>query len=156
MLTTLRGTSVPEIGIKYIRTGVLENRVQITGITDSYKVLRETWDEDIIQLQEQFKVLYLNNANYVLGIYNHTIGNGTSVQIDPRLILGLALKMDTHNIILAHNHPSGCLRPSQQDIKLTERIKEAAALFSINILDHMILTHETYFSMADNCVRPFD
>jgi len=154
MLTTLTGTKVPEIGINYIRNGFREEKVKITTVCDAYDAFMSVWNLDIILLQEEFKVIYLNHACYVLGVYSHTTGSATSVQIDPRYIIGLALKMDTHSIILAHNHPSENLKPSRQDHALTAKLVQGAGYFSIKVLDHLIISPDGYHSMADNCEIP--
>lgn len=99
--------------------------------------------------KEAFYILLLNNANEILGISRIGEGSVTGVMVDMRIIFQIALKAHAVGIILAHNHPSGTLRPSQADIKLTERIKLAGELFDIKVLDHIILTEHSYFSFAD-------
>jgi DNA repair protein RadC len=76
-------------------------------------------------------------------------GGLTGTIVDVRIVLGTALKAAATSIILAHNHPSGNLHPSQEDFNLTKRIKEAAKFMDITVIDHLILTDENYYSFAD-------
>jgi DNA repair protein RadC len=96
-------------------------------------------------------VMYLNKANRVLGVYPASVGGITSSIVDLRLILSIALKTLATSVVLCHNHPSGSLTPSKQDIDLTLKIKEAAKYFDIVVQDHLIITFEQkYFSFADD------
>jgi DNA repair protein RadC len=98
---------------------------------------------------EVFAVLYLNKANKVMhfGIESH--GGMTSTIADPRMIIKKALEEDAVNLVLCHNHPSGSLTPSAADKLITRKIKEAASLFDITVVDHLIVSEEGYFSFAD-------
>ncbi len=98
---------------------------------------------------EQFKVLFLNQANKVLGIYEVSTGGITGTVADPRVIFAAALKANCCAIIISHNHPSGNLKPSRQDEELTQKIKQGGQLLDIKLLDHIILTAEEYFSFGD-------
>ncbi len=107
--------------------------------------------DESIALQERFVVMYLNRSNRVLGIYPISIGGITGTVADTRLILSVALKTAASSIMLAHNHPSGSLKPSATDIDLTKKVKEAAKLMDITVLDHIILSplEGDYYSFAD-------
>jgi DNA repair protein RadC len=98
---------------------------------------------------EAFGVLYLNQSNRInhFGIVSE--GGITSTVADPRLIIKKALEEEAVNLILCHNHPSGNLKPSAADQLLTHKIKEAATLFDIRVLDHIIVSEEGYYSFAD-------
>lgn len=98
--------------------------------------------------------MYLNRANRIIGIYRHSLGGITGTIADPRLILGTALKVAATAIILAHNHPSGNLRPSRADELLTAKIKEACKYMDIQLSDHIIVSASTgeYFSFADESI----
>ena len=85
----------------------------------------------------------------MLGIYNVCRGGITSTTADIRLIFAAALKAGATGMILAHNHPSGTLSPSPQDRQLTQRIKQVAQLMEIDLLDHLILTSESFYSFAE-------
>ncbi|HEX5000915.1 MAG TPA: JAB domain-containing protein [Bacteroidia bacterium] len=78
-----------------------------------------------------------------------SIGGTTGTVVDPKLVFSVALKCNAHGIILCHNHPSGNLNPSEADIRLTEKLKSAGFLLEIIVLDHIILTSESYISFVD-------
>ncbi len=98
---------------------------------------------------EVFAVLYLNRANKIRQLEIVSEGGITGTVADPRIILRKALEQDAVSLILCHNHPSGSLRPSRADEQLTAKIKSAAALLDITVLDHIIVSEEGYFSFAD-------
>ena len=96
-------------------------------------------------------MLLLNNANKVKGTYQASTGGITGTVVDLRILFAVILKTVSTSIILAHNHPSGTLKPSGADKALTDKIKNAAELFDIRVLDHLIiLPSGNYFSFADN------
>jgi DNA repair protein RadC len=98
---------------------------------------------------EHFVVIYLNQSNSLLCHKIISSGGITGTVADPRIILKTALEESATSIILSHNHPSGNLKPSIADEQLTQKIKQAAALMDIKILDHLIITNDGYFSFAD-------
>jgi len=98
---------------------------------------------------EVFGIVFLNRANRVKHHEVISIGGITGTVADPRIIFKKALSEDAVSIILFHNHPSGNLQPSRADEDLTKKIAEAAKLFDIRILDHIIVSEEGYFSFAD-------
>lgn len=98
---------------------------------------------------EVFAVLFLNRANKVNHFEIISEGGITGTVADPRIILKKALEEDAVSLILCHNHPSGSLKPSKQDQDLTLKIKEAAKYFDINVLDHLIVGDDGFYSFAD-------
>ena len=94
-------------------------------------------------------MLMLDRANRVLGFQLLSKGGISGIVADIRLIFSVALEALASSIILAHNHPSGNLQPSDKDIKLTGKVKEAAKYLDIALLDHFILTKESHYSFAD-------
>ncbi len=140
-------SNVAEIKISYIPTG--RPGKQISCSNDAYLELKNWFSEDTLALQEQFVVMYLNRANRVLAAYDVSRGGLTGTVADPRLILSTALKLASVGILVAHNHPSGSLKPSQADLQLTEKIKEGGKLLDIQLVDHLILTSDEYYSFAD-------
>lgn len=99
---------------------------------------------------EVFAVIFLNRANRITHFEIISEGGITGTVADPRVILKKALEENAVNIILCHNHPSGSLKPSRADEHLTKKIKEAACLFDIKVLDHIIVSEYGYYSFADD------
>ncbi len=102
------------------------------------------------QRREVFGVIYLNRANRILHYEVVSEGGITATIVDPRIVMRRALEENAIKIILCHNHPSGNLQPSRQDEQLTQKIKEAARLFDIDVLDHLIVSDTGYYSFADS------
>ena len=98
---------------------------------------------------EVFAVIFLNRANKINHFEIVSEGGITGTVADPRIILRKALEEDAVNLILCHNHPSGSLKPSRADEELTKKIKEAARLLDITVLDHIIVSENGYYSFAD-------
>ena len=98
---------------------------------------------------EVFAILFLNRANKINHFEIVSEGGITGTIADPRIILRKALEEDAVNLILCHNHPSGSLKPSRVDEQLTIKLKEAARLLDITVIDHIIVSEEGYFSFAD-------
>jgi DNA repair protein RadC len=122
---------------------------QIHSSSDAYKLLLESWDQDKIEFVEQFKIILLNRRNRVLGICQISEGGQSETVVDPKIVFSCALKANAASIILAHNHPSGNLCPSSCDDALTAKLKNAGKFLDLNIVDHVILTNEGYYSFAD-------
>lgn len=141
---------VNEISIKYQGNFKMAQAPKISSSMSAAELLLEAWDKDQIGLQECFKIMLLNNANKVKGIYGVSTGGITGTMVDLRIVFAVILKSLTTAVILAHNHPSGTLRPSEADKVLTQKIKKAAEFFDVKVLDHLILTPDgTFFSFAD-------
>jgi len=98
---------------------------------------------------EEFWAVYLNNANKVLQTQQLSKGGITGTIVDVRLTLKIALQLGAVGLILAHNHPSGTLKPSHADKQLTKKLKAASDSLDIKVLDHLIITEKAYFSFAD-------
>ncbi|MBX2943193.1 MAG: JAB domain-containing protein [Cyclobacteriaceae bacterium] len=144
-----RQYQVAEIQLSYKSNIKPSQRPKINSSRDAHTVLKETWDETKIELVEQFKVMLTNRANKVLGIFEVSTGGISGTVADPKLIFAAAIKAAASGIILSHNHPSGNLQPSQADIDLTRKIREAGRFLEIQLLDHIIITTEGYYSFAD-------
>ncbi|MGQ8338056.1 RadC family protein [Sunxiuqinia sp. A32] len=98
---------------------------------------------------EEFWILLLNRSNTVIDQFMVSQGGLTGTVIDVKIILRTALDKLASSIILCHNHPSGNLKPSEADLKITKKIKEAARVMEISVLDHIIIAHDQYLSFAD-------
>lgn len=133
------------------KTILIKNSI-IESIIDSkeeFKAERIIDGKERLVTPEEFKVLLLNRAHKVIGVVNASQGGFCGTVADVKLIFGAALKAATSAIILAHNHPSGNLKPSEADIRLTKKMKEAGQLLELPVLDHLIVTAEGYYSFAD-------
>ena len=117
-----------------------KNIYKVGSSEDAYKYLLPQYKEGTICYKEYFKVLFLNQSSQVLGYTLISEGGITETCADVRVILQAALLTNSVAIILAHNHPSGNLKPSRQDMEITKQVKEAARLMRITVLDHLILT----------------
>ncbi len=145
----IRQEQVAEIQLTYKPKVKPSDRPQICRSKDAYEILIKHWDDSKIYFVEQFKVILLTRANKVLGIVEISTGGISGTVADPKLIFAAALKANASSIILSHNHPSGNLLPSQQDISLTQKLKEAGKFLELPVLDHMIVTGDGYYSFAD-------
>ena len=141
---------VAEVELVYKTTVKPSQRPQLKTSKDCYELLKQTWDENKIEFVEQFKVILLNKAQRVLGIYEMSTGGVAGTVADPRLIFIAALKANACSVILSHNHPSGNLKPSRADEELTHKIYHGGKYLEIAVIDHIIITTEGYFSFADN------
>ena len=137
-------TAALELGVR--RAAAESHKTVITKSEDIALYLRAKYE---YKQQEIFVVIFLNRANKIIHQEIVSAGGLTGTVADPRIILKKALEQEATAIILCHNHPSGNLKPSKADELLTQKIKQAAALLDINVLDHIIVSHEGYFSFAD-------
>lgn len=123
-------------------------KVQIKSSDVAERFAREVFPVDI-NVREGMIAIMLNRANNVTGFYSVSQGGLSGTVIDTRLILHVALQSLSSSFILVHNHPSGNRQPSDADLKITKKIKKAAEYMEINVLDHIILTDDSYTSFAD-------
>ena len=98
---------------------------------------------------EEFWVLYLNNANLIIKTAQISKGGITSTEVDTRIVMQEAVILKATQIILCHNHPSGSVNPSKADLQLTEKIRKAAQIMDIILVDHVIIHREKYYSFAE-------
>ena len=126
-----------------------KNQQKVTCSEDAYKYMLSTYKKGTICYKEYFKVLFVNQANQILGYTLISEGGLTETTADVRLIFQTALLTNSVALILAHNHPSGNLKPSPEDIRLTKQVREASNFMRIKILDHIILSDTEYYSFAD-------
>lgn len=147
--TIPKKNSIAEVEISYKPNYKLSGLPTIQNSQEVYNIFLQTWDKRKLEFLEQFKVMLLNRANRVLGVCTIATGNDSGAIADPRIIFAVALKCNACNIILAHNHPSGRLVPSNLDSELTQRISEGGKLLNVKVLDHLIVSTEGYYSFAD-------
>ena len=152
METTVLNTEwliASEVELIYKSKVKASQRPQITSSYSAYQVALKAWDSNKIELLEQFKVLMLSNNNKVLGVLEASSGGITGTIVDLRIIFSALLKANATAFIVVHNHPSGKLAPSDADRQITRKIKEASNVLDIKLLDHLIVTEESYYSFAD-------
>ncbi len=130
-----------------IRRNAADNKREV--ITQSSEVAQFLKAKLQYKKHEVFAVLFLNQANKVMHYEVLSEGGITGTVADPRIILRKALSHDAVNLILCHNHPSGSIKPSRADKELTAKIKEAALLFDMTVLDHIIVSADGHYSFAD-------
>ncbi|MEI7424200.1 MAG: JAB domain-containing protein [Prolixibacteraceae bacterium] len=119
---------------------------QIKGSKDAAEYIRPMIGD---LFYEEFWVIYLNRRNAILTSKKHSMGGMTGTVIDVRLVLKFALDIHATGMILCHNHPSGNLEPSDADKSITRKLKEAAAIMEVPVIDHLIVTQFGHFSFAD-------
>lgn len=137
--------SALELGRRRKDTGH-EKRIKINSSQNVYDVMKP----DLLdQKLEQFWLLLLNRANYIVQKTQISIGGISGTVADPKVIFKYALENHASSIILVHNHPSGNIKPSESDIKLTTKLKDAGKLLEMPVLDHLIFTDQGFFSFAD-------
>ena len=127
-----------------------EGTLKITRINSSSDVFEHLLPLMGDLLHEEFWIVYLNNANSILYTAQLSKGGITGTLVDVRIAMKQALELGAVALILAHNHPSGTLRPSEADKAVTQKLKLAAEALDIKILDHLIITQKDYFSFADD------
>ncbi|MCT2409057.1 DNA repair protein RadC [Chryseobacterium antibioticum] len=118
----------------------------ISNSKDAYFILKNQLSD---LRTEEFWALFLNQSNKVVHTSQLTQGGISQSIVDVRVLFKTALDHFSTGIIIAHNHPSGSLKPSKEDISITQKIKEAGKTLSIQLLDHIIITQDTYFSFSD-------
>ena len=122
------------------------NKKQITASVDVFNIFHPILS-DIAH--EEFWILLLNKANHVIGKFNISVGGLTGTVADPIKIFKQAFEYNATGLILCHNHPSGNIKASDADLKLTQKLKEGGKLLDIPILDRIVIGQEKYFSFAD-------
>jgi len=139
---------VSEIKVSY--TNHNPDRIKVTNSQILFELIIRQWNLDTIELQEEVKIILLNRANIVIGVYEMSKGGITGSVVDNRIILAVALKCNATGIVLIHNHPSGNIVPSEQDKVITKKLKNACELLDLTLLDHLIITKESYYSFSDS------
>lgn len=137
-----------EVGRRRNETEVKTPEI-IKGSKDAYQILRKTFMD---LNHEEFWLLLLHQSGKVIAKELISKGGLTGTVADPKIIFNIALQHNAVSIVMAHNHPSGNLKPSQLDIDLTKKIANAGKMLDINVLDHIIVTNDGFYSFADEGV----
>ena len=140
-----------EVSIGYRRTDLDEALVktQIRSCGQAERFFRSILPADVIEHHEEMWVVYMNYNNRPIGFMQSSKGNISGTVADAKGIVQSALMCNASGVMLMHNHPSGNKTPSDQDINITRQIKQALSLFDIKLVDHIILTLDSYTSMAE-------
>lgn len=139
---------IPLFTLRKIQTSF--PNVKITSSADAAEFIRQFFSDDVAVF-ESFFLLMCNRANNTVGYAKISQGGVSGTVIDVKIIAKYALDSLCSSVVLAHNHPSGNLNPSDADIQITKKIKQALQLLDIVVLDHIILTEsDKYFSFADD------
>jgi len=141
---------VSEIKVSYSNKN--PDKVKIVNSNSAYEIFIKYWNMNIVEFQEEVKILLLNRANIVLGIHELSKGGTSGSLIDIKIILSIALKCNASGVIIAHNHPSGNLKPSVSDDSITRRLKEACSTLDLSLYDHLIISKDSYYSYSDEGV----
>jgi DNA repair protein RadC len=145
----LLNESVAEVALVYRSKIRPSERLQVICSRQMASIFRSVWSADNIELLEECKVMYLNKGNRVLAIYPLSQGGISSTVVDIKLIMVGALRLNATQICICHNHPSGTVRPSEADRSLTVKIQAASVFMDIRLIDHIIITKDSYYSMSD-------
>jgi DNA repair protein RadC len=143
--------NIPEITIQVrFDKKVKKSELKVlTSVDEVVSTLRQVFNVDTFYWTEEFILLCLNKRNALVGFYKVSSGGMGGTIADPRVIFTTALNCMATNIIIAHNHPSGSLQTSNADDSITKKIKESGEILDIQLLDHIILTDEGYYSYME-------
>jgi hypothetical protein len=150
LLDECKPTKAGELGIYYQPSEFSKRKIKIEDGQDVYEFLKEVWDPNTLSLQEQFCVVLLNRNNVIISYEFLFKGGVSSTIVDAKIVASLALKTLATGVILAHNHPSGQIRPSDADNALTRIIGQGLRILDIQLLDHVIITQDGYYSYASS------
>lgn len=140
--------TLSEISINYRPNTKLSQLPKVVTSKEAETQFRALWSDKLQHIEEMY-LMVLNRANKVLGYSLISKGGISGTVVDLKIVFQIALKSNASSIILAHNHPSGNLKPSEADLRITKSIREAGKFMELPLLDHLILTDEGYFSFAD-------
>lgn len=140
---------IAEVTLSYKSPVSVETLPQITSPDEAAEYLRSIWDDNLLELKEQFVVVLLDNAKKVLGWNLVSTGGSTATIVDVAAIFQVALLGRANSVILSHSHPSSCKKPSTSDVRLTKRVVEAGKLLGITVDDHIILYRSGFTSFRD-------
>ena len=134
-----------ELGLRR-RESPDEQRAQVTASSDVHKFLYQTFRD---LNHEEFWILLLNRSNHIIGKHLISKGGQAGTVADPKIIFKIALENNAANIVLAHNHPSGNLKPSDRDNKLTRDLVASGLMLGLYVIDHIIFANQHYYSYKD-------
>lgn len=135
---------IAEINVSYSTNQI--DKIKLTNSKEVFDFIISKWNLNIIEFQEESKIILVNRANFVIGIHDLSKGGISGTVVDIRIILSIALKCNASGIILIHNHPSGNLTPSEADRVITRKLKNACELIDQTLIDHLIISKHDFYS----------
>lgn len=138
------------VQVSYRRSAKLKDLPACTSSRDLYELLRHFYSPDTVELREEFWAVFFNRANKPLAVVNVGIGNEVGTTTDLKLVWRIAMEVRASYIVVSHNHPSGNVKPSPADVKLTRIVADGCKLLDLTLLDHLIFTPTAYYSFADD------
>ena len=139
--------TISEYSLKYTKSEI--QKTKITTSESASKVIRQFYFDDI-NIYESFFILLLNRANNTTGFAKISQGGTAGTYVDIKIIAKYAVEALSSAVIICHNHPSGNITPSELDINITKKVKDALLLLDIKLIDHIIITENDFYSFADN------
>ncbi|MEO9474611.1 MAG: JAB domain-containing protein [Cyclobacteriaceae bacterium] len=149
-------TQFEEVRLVYRNKTLASERPKVNCASTAYEIFLKSWDKDQIQLFEECKILLLDNHFRMMSIANISRGSMSETLVDPRAIFAIALKRRANCIIMAHNHPSGVLKPSRADIELTKRLSSLGEMMRIPLEDHLIISPNGFSSIIHDDLRSLE
>ena len=141
---------VGEVTLTYTKNNVILPNSPISSADAAHQAFKQIFESETINHREFMYALYLSRSNNILGYAQISAGGVNGTVCDPKIVFQYALKLNASGIILAHNHPSDQLKPSQADIALTEKVRDAGKLLDIQLIDHLIVSEVGYWSWVEN------
>ena len=140
-----------EVSVGYKRTDLDDTLVktQIRNSDHAARFFRGIFPDEVMEHHEEMWIGYLNNANRPIGFMQLSKGNANSTVVGIKALVQGAVMCNASGVVMMHNHPSGNKTPSEADITLTSRIKKGLEVFDIKLVDHIVLTLDSYTSMAE-------
>ena len=142
-------TTLAEIEIRYKSNAF---NFKINNSEDAYRVFTQIWDNSLLNILEQFYALFIAQNKQLLGWRLLGTGTGNQCLVDIPLLAGIACKSLSKSVVIAHNHPSGELKPSKIDKYETDRVSHALSFFNMALDDHLIISGKGYYSFLDNSI----
>jgi len=140
---------LPEIKVSFHPFLAASERVIVSSSSSVFDLVISIWNTETINLYEEFLVIYLARNNGVIGYRFMNKGSNCGTVVDIKLILCIALNANASSLILIHNHPSGNMKPSKQDLVITEKIKKSSEYMDLKLMDHLIIRSDSYYSFCD-------
>ena len=139
--------TISEYSLKYTKSEI--QKTKVTTSESASKVIRQFYFDDI-NIYESFFILLLNRANNTTGFAKISQGGTAGTVVDIKIIAKYAVESLSSAVIICHNHPSGNKQPSDADLNITRKIKDALLLLDIQLIDHIIITENDFYSFSDN------